>query len=272
MVKRRYYEVSVQRLCGEFVCGRVSAEFWAYWKDRDGLDQHVFGIGYDEERDADSPPMLPSGEDPEGWYAVDDIVHMNNAVLDGNYIHVDEVEPSEESYSGFRFKPDGYSEVFSIDEVCNDMSETLIQRTRSVEVDPDEGAADTPVFVGKSIEKGAQTVVIVETIGDFDLSKLSFETWHIDGDEVIASVWYDGVECENQPDSSDGRAFYAYVGELTENSRTPLQMGALSTPDLNSPSAATQGRGWIWTFVFLAGLVAAAALFWRIYAQGMPSA
>ena len=36
----------------------------------------------------------------------------------------------------------------------------------------------------------------------------------MDGDRVIASIQYDGVEQEIIADSSMGRAFYAYLGAL----------------------------------------------------------
>jgi hypothetical protein len=44
---------------------------------------------------------------------------------------------------------------------------------------------------------------------------LSFEIWNMDGDSVIASIRYDGEELEIIPDSSMGRAFYAYLGSMS---------------------------------------------------------
>ncbi len=36
----------------------------------------------------------------------------------------------------------------------------------------------------------------------------------MDGDPVIAAIWYDGVDLEIIADSSTGKAFYAYMGAL----------------------------------------------------------
>ena len=47
-----------------------------------------------------------------------------------------------------------------------------------------------------------------------DLAKLGFEVWVMDGDEVIASVSYEGEDLEIFADSSTGKAFYAYMGKL----------------------------------------------------------
>ena len=71
-----------------------------------------------------------------------------------------------------------------------------------------------PVFVGKSIEKGAQTDVIISTVQDFDITLLCFEVWNIDGDPVIRSISYAGEDLEILADSSSGKGFYAYLGSL----------------------------------------------------------
>lgn len=211
----RHFHVSVQRLCGEFVIGHVSRAFFEYWKDRDDFESHALNLGDPDEFDKNSPSPHLDGRDCEGWYAIDDIAHMNNAVFDGNVIHVDEMVPNEGERSGYTPLPGGYSEQFDIDDLMHQMSEGFFEVTKDFEIDRDFEAPTAPVFVGKSIEKGAQTDVYISTEGAFDVSKLSFEIWNMDGDAVIASIRYDGVELEIIPDSSMGRAFYAYLGSLS---------------------------------------------------------
>ena len=211
----KYYQVSIQRICGEFVIGHVSPEFFQYWKGRDDLENEALNWGDPDAIDPNSPSPHVDGRECEGWYAVDDIVHLNNAVFESNTIYVDQVTPDEDSYSGFAPLPDGYSEEFVIDEIRQDMPEGFCEITKEWEVDTDlDDVPAAPVFVGKSIEKGAQTDVYITTESDFDLSKLKFEVWHIDGDNVIAFISYNGTELEIIPDSSSGRAFYAYLGQL----------------------------------------------------------
>lgn len=221
----RCFMISVQRLCGEFVCGRISQDFYAYWKDKGQSDlaHHMLNMDDDEERDTASPSICPHGQDASGFYEVDDVAHMNNAVLYGNYIHVDEVRPDESDYTGYSPVADGFSEVFDIDEVTDELPETFRRLVREIEVEQDVDAPADPVVVCKSIEKGAQTVVICEDADGFDLSKLSFTYVYFDGDDVIDDVLYDGAVLENNPDSSMGRDFICYVGDLVGNEVVPQE-------------------------------------------------
>ena len=215
--KWQYFEISVQRFCGEFVCGHVSREFYDYWQDPSGdisLEEHVHAFGDPDEGDPNSPSVKAGDTDePEGWYGVYDIIHASNAVTHSNYIHVEEVTPDAESYTGYTFLPDSYSGSFEFDALEHDWCET----TREIEVEQDVEEPTTPVLVCKSIEKGAQTVVFAKTRGPFDITKLKFTLSDIDGDHVIDTVYYDDEELENHPDSSEGRAFYAYLGDLATN-------------------------------------------------------
>jgi tetratricopeptide (TPR) repeat protein len=211
---QRYFRVSVQRICGEFVVGHVSKAFYAYWKDRDDFADQVGMIDDPDSFDSESPSPYEDGGDCEGWYAIDDIAHVNNAVFNGNRIYVDEVIPDTDDYTGFHPKPEGYSEEFEIDEILSGMPEGFRHITREYEVETDIDNPERPVFVGKSIEKGAQTDVVVTTIGEFDITLLSFEVWDIDGDPVITSISYAGEDLEITADSSTGKAFFAYLGSL----------------------------------------------------------
>ena len=220
----RYFEISVQRICGEFTCGRVSRDFYDYWLGREGdtrLETHMLNLDDDDHRDPDSPAVDGSTDDVSGWYDVDDIIHINNAVVDGNTIHVEEVMPDEDVWTGYKYVPDGYSEEFHFGQLSDRVPPSFYNYSRQVVVDMDREKPENPVIVCKSIEKGLQTQVYVETEGEFDIRKLQFEIWEVDGDSVIASISYEGVVLENHPDSSDGRAFYAYLGDLVTNEGAP---------------------------------------------------
>ena len=210
----RYYHVSVQGYCGEFVIGQLHPDFYSYWKDRDDFEEQIMQLGDPAEFEAGSPSPHPDGREPEGWYTLDDIAHMNNAVFHGNRIYVEEVVPDPDAFNGYASKPDGYSEDFDIDGVKDAMPASFCQLSRNIKVETGGDASAAPVFVGKSIEKGTQTDVYVKTAGRFDLAKLGFEVWVMDGDEVIASVSYEGEDLEIFADSSTGKAFYAYMGKL----------------------------------------------------------
>lgn len=210
----RYYHMSVQGYCGEIVIGQLHPDFYSYWKDRDDFEEQIMQLGDPAEFEAGSPSPHPDGREPEGWYTLDDIAHMNNAVFHGNRIYVEEVVPDPDAFNGYASKPDGYSEDFDIDGVKDAMPASFCQLSRNIKVETGGDASAAPVFVGKSIEKGAQTDVYVKTAGRFDLAKLGFEVWVMDGNEVIASVSYEGEDLEIFADSSTEKAFYAYMGKL----------------------------------------------------------
>lgn len=210
----RYYHVSVQGYCGEFVIGQLNPDFYNYWKGRDDFEEQILSLGDPDEFEAGSPSPHPDGRESEGWYAIDDVAHINNAVFHGNRIYVDEVVPDADAYTGYSRKSDGYSEDFDIDAIQDAMPAEFCRLSRNIQVNTSGDASAAPVFVGKSIEKGSQTDVYVKTAGAFDVAKLSFEVWLMDGDQVIASVSYEGEELEIFADSSTGKAFYAYMGQL----------------------------------------------------------
>ena len=214
----RYYQLSIQRLCGEFVCGRISLEFYKFWKDRDvsELENHIWCFDDPDERNPDSPPMLLSGEAPNGWYEIDDVAHINNAVARGNTLYVEEVVPDDDAMNGWALKQDGYDASFEISDLNDAHNGDLIDEIGVVSIESGLEAPENPVLVCKSIEKGMQTVVVCRDEGAFDIKKLRVTTWDFDGDDVVVDIFYDGKPLENMPDSSAGRAFYAYVGDLDE--------------------------------------------------------
>jgi hypothetical protein len=239
----RYFEISVQRWCGEFVCGRVTREFHDYWKSRSRDELAEYINSFDpEDRDPAAPPALETGETPDGWYEIDDVAHINNAVTNGNSIFVTEVVPDEDSHTGFRPLADGYDETFVIEDIAGDMPETFLQCERDIEIDTEADAPANPVFVGKSIEKGAQTIGVCATEGDFDIRKLSIHYWSFDGDDVIRELRYDGTPLENWPDSSDGKALYFYVGDLHESSDGEDQAPSEDAAETDKPAPAPPGR------------------------------
>ncbi|MGB2574397.1 MAG: tetratricopeptide repeat protein, partial [Henriciella sp.] len=123
----RYYHVSVQGYCGEFVIGQLHPDFYSYWKDRDDFEEQIMQLGDPAEFEDGSPSPHPDGREPEGWYTLDDIAHMNNAVFHGNRIYVEEVVPDPDAFNGYASKPDGYSEDFDIDGVKDAMPASFCQ-------------------------------------------------------------------------------------------------------------------------------------------------
>ena len=121
MTEPRYFEISIVRWCGEFVCGRVTRAFYDHWKGRPEEDLAAFMTAWEkDERETGVPPARSDGSTPDNWYELDDVEHISNAVTNNNFVHVMEIEPNG-SEGGFRQKAGGYEEDFEISAIAGDM-------------------------------------------------------------------------------------------------------------------------------------------------------
>ena len=71
----RLNRVSIQRWCGECVCGRVTTAFHDYWRGRDGesLKAHILAWGA-AACDPTAPPARDGDAGPYAWHDFDDVV------------------------------------------------------------------------------------------------------------------------------------------------------------------------------------------------------
>lgn len=218
MTEPRYFEISIVRWCGEFVCGRVTRAFFDHWKGRPEEDLANFMTAWDPaEREPGVPPARSDGSTPDNWHEFDDVEHISNAVANNNIVRVMEVEPDAID-GGFRQKPGGYEEDFEISAIAGDMPETFLTCVRTIEVDQDADDPANPVIVSKALAKGVDTVARCETSGPFDIRKLSISYIDFDGDEVVDSLAYDGVFLETEGQYSDGKGMVFYLGDLHTSS------------------------------------------------------
>lgn len=215
----RLYRISVQRWCGEFVCGRVTRAFYDYWRcrDEDSLSAHILRLD-SEHGDPDSPPAHNDNTTPDAWHDFDDVAHVSGALTSNNFIHVEEVLEEADDLGELPAKPGGYAESFEISSVLPSLPEDFLRPLREIEISRDLDNPADPVLVCKSLEKGAQTVAICRDCGAFDLAKLKIETWDFDGDEVIVAMSYGGVDLDIEGVSSEGKGMTFYVGDLHDSS------------------------------------------------------
>jgi hypothetical protein len=232
----RHYEVAIVRWCGEFVCGRITREFFDYWHGRPEEDLLAFMTAWEPgERDPGVPPARSDGTTPVEWYEFDDVEHISNAVANNNFVRVTEVVPDENS-GGFQAKPGGYEELFEISEIAGKMPEGFLTCVRKIEIDQETDEPESPVIVGKSLAKGVDTFAICSINGPFDIRKLSISYISFDGDDVVDGIAYDGNSLEIDGYSSDGKGMMFYVGDLRTSS-------AESTAEIaDGPAAAPPGR------------------------------
>ena len=214
MTVPRYYEISIARWCGEFVCGRVTQAFFNHWKGRPEEDLAAFMTAWKEEdREPGVPPARSDGTTPDNWDAFDDIEHISNAVTQNNIVRVIEVEP-DPAAGGFRKKEGGYAQNFEISAIDADMPGIFLNCVRSLKVDQDTDDPADPVIVAKALAKGIETLARCETSGPFDIRKLSISYVDFDGDNVVEALTYDGVPLEIDGEHSDGKGMVFYLGDL----------------------------------------------------------
>lgn len=214
MTTPRYFDISIVRWSGEFVCGRVTRQFFDYWKGRPEEDLAAFMTAWElDKRAPDVPPARSDGTTPGTWDEFDDVEHISNAVTNNNIVRVMEVEP-DDADGGFRQKAGGYEEDFEISAISGDMPDSFLNCVRSIEVDQDTDDPANPVVVCKALAKGSETVARCTTSGPFDIRKLSISYIDFDGDDVVEFLSYDGELLESEGQYSDGKGMVFYVGDL----------------------------------------------------------
>jgi hypothetical protein len=214
----RLYRLSIQRWCGEFVCGRVTRGFHDYWRgrDQDSLGAYLTGEGADAPHPA-PPPARADGPTPDAWFDFDDVAHVSGALTNNNFIHVEEVTADASDDSGYIPTPGEYAASFEIAAVRPSLPGGFLRTAREIKVSTGSEAPANPVLVCKSLEKGEQAIAICRDNGPFDLAKLQIETWDFDGDDMIVAITYDGVELDLLSGTSDGKGMTFYVGDLHDS-------------------------------------------------------
>ena len=221
MAKYRY-RVEAGRYGGECAIGSVTDEFARYWATKlqdesahESFIPHLLALGEwegdDEDIDSDSPDIFEDGNEVEGWYAIDDIEHINGAFADGGFFVSsipadgsddwawDDDEQQVEAY-WLKGREGGY---FSTDP----------------EGETPEGC--TPVVAFMSVEKGGFQTWFIDTDEPFDESKLVMTINETNMGEFVEDLAYDRVWLEANYDQNDttGKSYEAEVGWITDQWR-----------------------------------------------------
>lgn len=222
MAKYRY-RIEGGRYGGECSLGSVTEEFVQYWGpkiEEDGSHQsgfidHVLALSEWEEDpeglDSDSPNIFEDSNEIEGWYAVDDLEHINAAFADGGFeIHQVPADGSDDyDYPEDTIQCDGY---------------WLKGREGgylSTEFEGETPEDCTPAMIFMSVEKGGFATWFVDTDEPFDENKLVMSVNETYMGEFVEDVWYDKELLEADYDCNDtmGKSYEAAVGYVTNKWR-----------------------------------------------------
>jgi hypothetical protein len=185
----RTYKISMWGYGGEKVMGTVDKAVWDYcmehqvdlseiaWGDEDTAQEEM-GL------DLDMLPFLPGS-----WYECDSMGHISGVSRDSGTLQIEDengntvLERSLDSIDGT-----------DIGLCCND------------EVWAGSKPKGTVVFIGSSNEKGTFFEGEIELRAPFDITKLELNYDEFDGEDIIASVIYDGEDIDNWGGSTDGKS------------------------------------------------------------------
>lgn len=218
----RYYRFQITGYGGEAAYMSISKEahdFWAPICEEEG-DTHLVDYmlaaedGTLDEMEIDVPEeaqfLLDEDGDPRPWYeGPNEYEHSYGATYGSSYITVDEVDSGD-------YTSKVINEIMNYEEVSS-----LVDRIQEESEYENDGTDFMECYAGKDVEyiaqmysseKGCFYDGIIETVGEFDIKKLVFHCGEYDnGEEIITSVEYNGVEIDNQGGDTNGKGYMAAV-------------------------------------------------------------
>ena len=219
----RYYQITVSGYGGEAAYLNISKEAYEFWKpivEDEGDDQLVRYMVDAESGDLDDmeivvpPEAMFMQEETDGevyaypWYeAPGEFVHQYGASWGNCYVTIDEVEHGD---YGAPVKQELISERF--DEWIDNIMEETEYEYDLVESDEDMDGEGDYVVQFYSSEKGSFFDGTITTYGDFDPKKLKvIITEYPNGEDIVTSIEYDGVEVDNGGGDTNGKGYSAHL-------------------------------------------------------------
>lgn len=218
----RFYRLSINGYGGESAYINISKETYEFWNNV--VEEHYDGdlVNYAVNDDPDDydfediesvPPEADFLTDEDGykhpWYeAPDEIVHQFGVEYGSAYLNVDEVSSDDYMANHVADVVDGVN----LSEYLDGIMEDADYEFDLAEWDEDMGEPGDYTLQFYSSEKGQFFDGIIETVGDFDPKKLKLVvTEYPNGEDVVTSIEYDGVEVDNQGGDTNGKGYSAHL-------------------------------------------------------------
>ena len=166
------YKVILDVYGGEVTVGSIPTPTYDYWTQR-GLETLRSHLTLDD------IPDVPIEHQLYPWFEHDDLIHTNGVEFKGiNQIQVVDLSTDEEEFVSF------------LDEDCITDNAWVINDTRPV-IPPDH-----VILNCTSIEKGCWEYETIQTQEPFDISKLEFFLYHVNGIFIVDHLTYDGMRLD----------------------------------------------------------------------------
>ena len=218
----RHYRIQLNGYGGESAYMSISKEAYDFWKEHteqygdSDLTEYMLNaqdgeFQFEEIQAVPSEAEFLTDEDGDVWPWYEshtEFEHTHGATYDSAWITVEEVE--DEDYNS-----NVVAEIVERKEISEYVSDIEEENNYTVEL-TEMGCCEEPdaPYIAQmySSEKGCFFDGRIETIGEFDPKKLKiYTTEYLNGEDTIDSVYYDGVEVDNDGGDTNGKGYFAAV-------------------------------------------------------------
>jgi len=222
----RYYRISLNGYGGEAAYINLTKEAYEFWKpvveehgDHDLVHYMVEAEnGEMEFEDINGVPLeaqfMTEDEYTYPWYeAPNEYVHQYGVEYSSSYLHVTEVDSDEYISNEIANVVEGEN----LQEYLDGIMEANDYEFDLVESDEDFGDEGDYVVQFYSSEKGQFFDGLITTYGEFDPKKLKIVySEYPNGEDIVTSIEYDGVEVDNNGGDTNGKGYSAYLWSNVE--------------------------------------------------------
>ena len=229
-MSKRFYRIRLWGYGGEAAYIKLSKEAFDYWKpiwDEDGeetiMDYMLEGDGFLDE-DTSPTTDIPKHADfmawynddgkryQSGWYeAPDEYAHQWGIEIHNGNVSVEEVDSADYMAKHVADVIDAKT-VTELQEEFGEAAEELVEY--GCLTDHKGEILKEPDYVCQfwSAEKGTFFDALIETDGEFDISKLTIKTEEFpNGDDAVVDVMYDGESLDNQGGDTNGKGYSVHL-------------------------------------------------------------
>lgn len=217
----RFYRIVISGYGGEAAYINLNKEAYEFWQpiveefgDADLVEYMVnaeegeFDFDYIESVPTQAQ-FMTEDEYTYPWFeAPNEFIHQYGVEYGSSYLTVEEVETGDYNSNIISDVVDGEN----LPEYLDNIMESYEYEFDLVESDEELDGEGDYVVQFYSSEKGQFFDGVIETVGEFDPKKLKIVfTEYPNGEDVITSVEYDGVEVDNNGGDTNGKGYSAHL-------------------------------------------------------------
>jgi hypothetical protein len=217
----RYYRISLAGYGGESAYLNLTKEQYEFWRkhvdeyyDSDLINYCVTDDPEEYEfEDLDTVPpeadFLTEDDFKSQWYeAPTEFVHQYGVAFDSSYVTIEEVDSGDymSNVVADVIDNEDFSEwIYKIDEDNDHELENVLS-------DEDYGEQGEYVMQFYSSEKGSFFDGVIETVGEFDPTKLKvITTEYPNGEDIVTQLTYNGEDIDNNGGDTNGKGYSAHL-------------------------------------------------------------